>query len=156
MICASCGGTIHVNESCRDCRIGYDEMLDSISHDEMRRLFAKIESQGECCRNSDIEASLMACELVSSSLIIPAQVDGDSFGVVELPGPGGKRYIALCTDMEEYHKGFDEITPLTNSWRMIVKLLHKGCGGFLINPFGEACIIEMDFIKQFFGEDVEC
>ena len=153
MICARCGGTIHVNEACEDCRISYEEMLDSISHKEMKNLFKKIESKGECCSNVDLEASLMACELAGSSMILPAEIDGDSFGWVELPGPKGKKYIVLCTDMDEYHKAFDEVTPLTNSWRRLLKLLHKDCGGFLINPFGESCYVEMGFIERFFGDE---
>ena len=87
MRCAKCGGLIHLDEDCPECGIGYREMLEGISHEEMRRLFKKIdELEGEC-RCIDLEASLMACELENSSLILPASMDGDNMGFVQLPGP---------------------------------------------------------------------
>ena len=38
MICASCGGTIHVNQACEDCGIEYMEMLNAINIWETLRL----------------------------------------------------------------------------------------------------------------------
>lgn len=150
MICPECGGTIHLDEPCEKCGVGYREMLEGISHDEMKRLFKKIEElEGGCCA-IDIEASLMACELENSSLILPARMGEDSLGFVQLPGPRKREYIALCTDMDEFRKCFDELTPLTNPWKRQLTLLEGGADGFVINPLGEVCFLEMEFIRRFF------
>jgi hypothetical protein len=153
MRCAKCGGLIHLDEDCPECGIGYREMLEGISHEEMRRLFKKIDEL-ECeCRCIDLEASLMACELENSSLILPASMDEDNMGFVQLPGPNNRQYIALCTDMDEFRKCFDELTPLTNSWKQQLTLLEGGADGFVINPMGEVCFLEMEFLKQYFLDD---
>ena len=150
MRCAKCGGMIHVDEPCQECGIDYREMLEGISHEEMRRLFKRIDDLECGCQSIDLEASLMACELESSSLILPASMDEDNTGFVQLPGPNNREYIALCTDMDEFRKCFDELTPLTNSWKRQLALLEGGADGFVINPQGEVCFLEMEFLKRFF------
>ena len=150
MGCAKCGGLIHLEETCPECGIDYREMLEGISHEEMRRLFKKIEDLECCCESIDLEASLMACELENSSLILPASMDEDNMGFVQLPGPNKREYIALCTDMDEFRKCFDELTPLTNSWKQQLTLLESGADGFVINPMGEVCFLEKEFLKRFF------
>ena len=153
MRCAKCGGIIHLDERCEKCGIDYREMLEGISHDEMRRLFKKIEEQENCCGITDLEASLMACELANSSLILPGRFNDDGLGFVQLPGPNKREYIALCTDMDEYRKCFDELTPLTNPWKYQLTLLEGGADGFVINPQGEVCFLEKEYIQRFFLED---
>lgn len=152
MRCANCGGTIHVNEPCEDCGIAYDEMLENITHTEMRHLFKKIDELQENHRNFDIEASLMACELLNSSLILPAQLDDNSLGFINLPGPDDNNYIVLCTDMDEFRKFKNDFTPLTNSWKTFLTLLDEGSDGFLINLHDEACFLAKPFIDQFFRD----
>ena len=153
MKCANCGGTIRVNQPCEDCGIAYDEMLANISHDEMRRLFKRIEELEENRKSIDIEASLMACELVNSSLILPAQIEGNSFGFIQIPGPDDNLYIVLCTDMGEFDKFKSRFTPLTNSWKKFLKLLDEGADGFVVNLFDEVCFLGKPFIDQYFRED---
>ena len=153
MRCAKCGGMIHIDEKCEDCGVDYREMLEGISHDEMRNLFKKIKELESEHKSIDLEASLMACELENSSLILPASFEEDCTGFVQLPGPKNKQYIALCTDMDEFRKCFDELTPLTNSWKRQLKLLECGAEGFVINPMGEVCFLEMEFIKRYFLDD---
>ena len=79
-------------------------MLANISHDEMRRLFARIEELMENHKSIDIEASLMACELLNSSLILPAQIGDDSLGFLRIPGFDDNYYVVFCTDMNEFEK----------------------------------------------------
>ena len=153
MRCAKCGGLIHLDEPCQECKIDYREMLEGISHEEMRRLFKKIEELESGCRNIDLEASLMACELENSSLILPASMDEDNMGFVQLPGPNKREYIALCTDMDEFRKCFDDLTPLTNSWKQQLTLLKGGADGFVINPMGEVCFLEKEYIQRYFLEN---
>lgn len=153
MRCANCGGTIHVNEPCVDCGIAYDEMLANISHDEMRRLFARIEELMENHKSIDIEASLMACELLNSSLILPAQIGDDSLGFLRIPGFDDNYYVVFCTDMNEFEKFKSDFTPLTNSWRMFLELLEEESDGIVINLFDEACFLGKPFIDQFFRGD---
>ena len=153
MRCASCGGNILWDEPCDRCGIEYDEMLANISHPEMRRLFKRIDEMQDCCCDISLEASLMACELENSSLILPAMIDGDSWGIVQLPGPKKKEYIALCTDMEEFNKCFSQLTPLTNSWKRQLELLEAGADGFVINPLGEVCFLEREYLDRYFSGD---
>ena len=153
MRCSKCGGLIHLDEPCQECGIDYREMLEGISHEEMRRLFKKIEELESGCRNIDLEASLMACELENSSLILAASMDEDNMGFVQLPGPNKREYIALCTDMDEFRKCFDDLTPLTNSWKQQLTLLKGGADGFVINPLGEVCFLEKEYIQRFFLEN---
>ncbi len=112
-------------------------MLNDISHEEMKRIIKRIDESNN--RNIDLETSLMACELLNSSIILPAQVEQDSMGIVELPGIKNKKFIAVVTDMDEFNKGFEKLTPLTNSWRRFLDLLDDDVEGFVINPFGECC-----------------
>ena len=150
MICANCGGTIHIGKPCEDCGIEYKTMINSIRHPEMKRLFKKIDEIQTRHGNIDIESSLMACELLNSSLILPAKVEKDALGIVELPGPKNKKFIALATDMDEFNKGFEELTPLTNSWNLFLDLLHDGVEGFVINPFSEAVVLGRGFLNPYF------
>ena len=150
MRCANCGGTIHVNEPCEDCGIRYDEMLENIQHTEMKRLFKKIESLQKEHESIAIEASLMACELENSSLILPAKIEEDSLGIIHLPVKGEGHYLVLCTDMDEF-KSLECLTPLTNSWEMLLQLLEDG-DGVAININSDSCFLENKFLKQFFSD----
>ena len=150
MRCPNCGGMIYPNEACNDCGIEYDEMINGISHPEMRKLFKRIEKLENNRESIEIESSLMACELENSSLILPARIDEDTWGFVVLPGPENRQYIALCTDMDEFNKCFGELMPLTNSWKRQLELLEGGADGFVINPMGEVCFLEREFLDRYF------
>ena len=96
MICANCGGTIHVNKPCKDCGISYDDMMNNISHEEMKRLFRKF---GDIQMNHEemfIEESLMACELENSSLILSAQITENLLGYISVPNPEGEENSLSC------------------------------------------------------------
>ena len=152
MRCANCGGTIHVNEPCCDCGIDYKTMMNGISHNELKRLFKIIKEK----ENQDFtyEMSLAACELENSSMILPVMIDGDSRGIVELPGIRNMKFIAIATDMEEFDKCFEDFTPMTNSWDMFMDLLYDGVEGFVVNPLGETCFLGRNFLIPFFeGEN---
>ena len=153
MRCPNCGGMVHPNEPCQDCKTEYDKLIDDISHPEMRKLFKKIKKLENDGESIEIESSLMACELENSSLILPARIDGDNWGFVVLPGPNDRQYIALCTDKEEYDKCFSDLTPLTNSWKRQLGLLAIGADGFVINPAGEVCFLEREFLDRYFPNE---
>ena len=153
MICANCGGTIHVNKPCKDCGISYDDMMNNISHEEMKRLFRKF---GDIQMNQEemfIEESLMACELENSSLILPAQITENSVGYISVPNPEGEgKFIVLCTDMDEFRNFEEDFTPLTNSWKCFMLLLDDD-EGFAINIFGECCVLGRGFLDQYFPSE---
>ena len=172
MICANCGGTIHINEKCEDCDIEYDEMLENITHPEMKSLFRKIEKIQSEKGDMSIEESLMACELVNSSFIIPANIKDESISFLRLPGPDDKLYYVVFTDMNEYNEAIEEIgvmlngfeecdifiknsTPLTNSWKILLTLLEYDSDGFFINMASDGVFLGRPFIEQYFQEDIE-
>lgn len=45
MKCDNFGGVIHINEPCAKCGIAYDEMINSIRHSEIKRLFRTVEKR---------------------------------------------------------------------------------------------------------------
>lgn len=151
MICANCGGTIHVNSPCEDCKISYEDMINNISHMEMKRLFKKMYTLMQDHQDITLEESLLACELENSSFILPTLLKEDDLGIIQLPNNDGKKYIALCTDIEEFKKfKNDELTPITNSWSNLLKLLNDNCEGFVINVFSEECVLSRKYLDDFF------
>ena len=150
MICAKCGGEILLNESCDNCGIGYEEMINCIDHSEMKRLFKRIEKNHE---NTEIDESLMACELLNSTLILPIRESPEGRAVLQIPGPGGKRYIGIFTDIDEFKRGNVEMTLFTSSWSMLMDLLGGDVEGFVINVFGEGVFLGGDFLDEYFGDD---
>ena len=152
MRCASCGGTIDVDEHCEDCGIDYMDMLNAIEHREMKRLFVKMEEMIRNHEDVTLESSLLACEFENSSFILPVILDEDSISVINLPGPDNNNYIAILTDMDEFRNPFFEnITPLTNSWEAILTLRNDASNGFVINPLNEAVVISNEYLKDYFG-----
>ena len=146
MRCAKCGGLIHLDEDCPECGIGYREMLEGISHEEMRRLFEKMEAE-DCCGITDLDVSLLACELMNSSLLFLVRDLGDGKAGLVCMSVDRHKFVPLFTDIGECEK------PLTNSWKQQLTLLEGGADGFVINPMGEVCFLEMEFLKQYFLDD---
>ena len=153
MKCANCGGTINLNESCPECGIDYSEMLKKVKHPEMKRLFKKLKDLDRYHKRSDIDESLLACELADSSLIIPAAIDGDEFIPLFVVDAKKKSFIILCTDMEEFSH-FEQlgVTALTIPWKSVFKFIEKD-DGIVINMFSERCQLNRHFLKQYFEDN---
>lgn len=64
----------------------------------------------------------------------------------------GKTYLAIFTDIDEFKRGNVEMTPVTNSWDLLIALLNDNLNGFVINVFGEAVIFTRDFLDLYFGK----
>ena len=152
MICANCGGTIHINEPCTKCGIAYDDMINSIEHPEIKRLFKTIEKRQNNREGIEMDESLMACELLNSSMILPIRRTDKGMDALQIPGPDGKTYLAIFTDIDEFKRGNVEMTPVTNSWDLLIALLNDNLNGFVINVFGEAVIFTRDFLDLYFGK----
>ena len=43
MICPKCGGNFSLNQNCERCNTPYSEIIEDIRHDEMKRLFLKMD-----------------------------------------------------------------------------------------------------------------
>ena len=151
MKCANCGGTIHINEACTKCGIAYDDMINSIEHPEIKRLFKTIEKRQNNREGIEMEESLMACELLNSSMILPIRLNDKGMDALQIPGPDGKTYLAIFTDIDEFKLGNVEMTPVTNSWSLLMDLLNDNLNGFIINVFGEAVIFTRQFLDVYFG-----
>lgn len=152
MICAVCGGTIRPSSSCNGCGISYDEMIDTIRHDEMIHLIEKIKRLTSNHEPVDLEASLLACELANSHFLIPAEVVDDALQVSCIKIPEGKQFIMLFTDRDEYDKcDFDKV-PATNPFKLCVELLEDEDDGFVINVKGNAWVLPREYLENFFGE----
>lgn len=151
MICANCGGTIHVNQPCEDCKISYDDMLNGISHEEIKRLFKKLDDAMKRHRDATLEASLLACELENSSFILPIHVMEDSLGFVLVESEKNKNFLAVFTDMEAYSRFDGDTTPTTNSFKRILDILDENISGIVINPFDEvSCALDKEYFEKFF------
>ena len=154
MICPKCGGNFHLNESCQKCRTAYSEVIEGIRHDEMKKLFLKIEDLMKHHRNFDIEESLLACELINSSLLIPLIITDDQVTVKTVEDYKKRRFMLLFTDKEEYDKNVTDIPPTTNPFWAILDLLEDGIEGFVINSGGVGCELTRKFLNRFFLEDL--
>ena len=152
MKCANCGGTIHINEACTKCGIAYDDMINSIEHPEIKRLFKTIEKRQNNHEGIEMGESLMACELLNSSMILPIRLTDNGMDALQIPCPDGKTYLAIFTDIDEFKLGNVEMTPVTNSWDLLIALLNDSLNGFVINVFGEAVIFTRDFLDLYFGK----
>ena len=86
MKCTNCGGTIHINEACTKCGIAYDDMINSIEHPEIKRLFKTIEKRQNNREGIEMEESLMACELLNSSMILPIRRTDKGMDALQIPG----------------------------------------------------------------------
>ena len=150
MKCANCGGIIHINEACTKCGIAYDDMINSIEHPEIKRLFKTIEKRQNNREGIEMEESLMACELLNSSMILPIRLTDKGMDALQIPGPDGKTYLAIFTDIEEFKLGNVEMTPVTNSWDLLIAFLNDNLNGFVINVFGEAVIFTREFLDLYY------
>lgn len=153
MKCANCGGKTHYKKPCEDCGIEYMDMLEDISHPEIKRIIKRVEDIQDNHGDIYLEASLMACELENSSLIVAGTVDEEGFELVHVPGPEDKLFIVLCTDMDEYRKCDYDMIPMTNSWEHVLGLLREEVEGFVINPLGECCFIGRGLLGPYFLSD---
>ena len=150
MICPKCGGNISVNENCSKCGVSYDKMIDDISHDEMIRLLNRIYELMSQHKNIEIEASLLACELVNSSLLVPVDMHDDHMSVAGVQNFNGKKFIMLFTDSEEYDKCNFNYKPRTNPFYRILELLEDDLDGFVINAGSMQCELSREYLKTYF------
>lgn len=150
MRCANCGGVIHLGKSCENCGISYDDMLETIHHDEMLKLFKKLKKLIDKHRDISLEASLLACELHNSSLIVPAiEVDGH-LRYFPLLSEKDEVFLPVFTDMETFSHFPEKVIPMTNSFDMVLDLYFEG---IVINPNEEYnCTLEMEYIDKFFRD----
>ncbi len=150
MICARCGGRIELDECCRDCGIAYSQMLEEVSHSEMRRLLARLRDLDRRHERSVIDESLLVCELENSTLIAPARVEGNGFNLAYAENRRGKSSLIVCTDMGEFAR-YEEmgLTPLIMSWQAMLRHI-EGDAGVVINLSDECCILEREFLERYF------
>ena len=154
MICPRCGGNFRNNKPCDTCGITYEELIKSIRHDEMKKLFVKIGDMIEHHEDFTIEESLLAVELKNSSLLIPAKIVDGSLGAMTVEDEKNRRFITLYTDIDEYENAKTGIEPLTNPFSEMVHLLDERLEGFVINKDSVACEIPKNFLKKYFADDL--
>lgn len=119
----------------------------------MKQLFLKIGDLITKRENFQLEESLLACELLNSSLLIPIIINDDEKLEIKTVEFNRKNYILLFTDLEEYDKIISDIVPRTNPFRVLLDLLDDDVEGFIINFAGEGCELSRKFIDHYFMDD---
>jgi hypothetical protein len=151
MICPKCGGTIHIDESCEKCGISYSEMIDSISHDEMLKLLDKLRKKMQNYENTDIEESLLAVELMNSSLLVPINLTDKGFSVMTASYDEGHEFIMVFTDKSEYEKHDNTNYRLViNPFQDLLQLVGNDVEGFAINMGSNGCFLNREFLDKYF------
>ena len=123
--------------------------MSEYNHDEMKRLFGKIRDAIKNREDLTLLKSLLACELANSNLLIPELLMEDKEILNEIAGPNNKVYIPLFTEEEEL-KNVEGIELTRKPFNRILQLLDDNVYGISINPYGVNCILEMDYLKEFF------
>ena len=100
MICPKCGGNFSLNQNCERCNTPYSEIIEDIRHDEMKHLFLKMNELMESHKSIEIEESLLACELINSSLLVPITITDDSLSVLTARDKR-RNFILLFTSLLE-------------------------------------------------------
>lgn len=152
MICPKCGGNFSLNENCQKCNTPYSEIIEGIRHDEMKRLFLKMDELLENHKSIGIEESLLACELINSSLLVPITIVDDALSVRTVKDKR-RNFILLFTDKEEYDKNNMDIPPRTNPFRTILDLMDEHIDGFIINIASVGCEIPRKYLERYFLGD---
>ncbi len=156
MICAKCGkGMVHQNRPCDHCGIGYDEMIDAISHDELIRLIERIDNNACGCECSFLDESLLACELWNAHFLVPIKMVDGKLAAMAVEDKKGKNYIMIFTDRNEYDKINSEIAPATNPFDVCLDLLDENFEGFVINVENQAFALSRGFLERYFDEYVK-
>ena len=143
MICPACGGNIYTNRDCDRCGITYGDMIGSIRHDSMRELIAK-----DSLSPSDELA--LAKELRDSSFLVPATFIAGQLNVMTAEDEGGRNYILLFTDRQEYDKNRMNHNPITNPFDEVLDLMDGRFEGFVINIRSEAYGVGRKFLDRHF------
>lgn len=154
MLCIRCGGEIRSDQPCTGCGMQYDEMMADISHEELIKLFeriARLESDNE---STEIEQSLLACELSNSHLLVCVEINGQNLHFASTPDEDGDMFIMLFTDRKEYDKIEFKNNPVTVPFREYVRIVGKDCAGFVIDVRSSAFCIPRKFLEKFFGDDL--
>ena len=152
MMCMKCGGILHPNETCQDCGADYKEQIQSVRHDEMRKLFLKIEKTEKANEYSEVEESLMAAEVANSHLLVAVDFVGRRMMVKSFRDGDGKIYILLFTDLEEYEKMNYDVPAQAMPISLLAPLLGKKYAGFIVNVKSEAVFLTRKFVEKYFGE----
>ena len=151
MICAKCGeGMVHQDKPCDNCGIEYEEMIDSIRHDELIMLIEKMDQKACCIENMDLDESLLACELWNAHFLVPVQKADGKLAAMTVEDKKGKNYILLFTDRNEYDKIKSEIDPATNPFDICLDLLDDRIEGFVINVENQAFELSRRFLERYF------
>lgn len=103
-------------------------------------------------KSIDIEESLLACELINSSLLVPITIIDNSLSVLTVKDKK-RNYILLFTDKEEYDKNNRDIPARTNPFRTILDLMDEHIDGFIINIASVGCEIPRKYIEKYFFGD---
>lgn len=154
MICPRCGGTIRQYETCDTCGVSYDEMIDSISHDEMKKLFKRVSGMIENHEDISIEESLLAVELKNSSLLVPLKRDDETLAIKTVEDKCHRMFLPVFTDKEAYENAIKDIDPFTNHFGMIVNLLDDNFADIVINMDEIACELPRKFLEKYFKDNL--
>ena len=154
MNCTRCGGTIYLDESCKKCGISFEDMIDSVSHEEMLNLLKKLRKMMQNNEDTEIEESLLAVELINSNLLVPTCLTDRGFSVMTASYDKGREFIMAFTDVGKYERYEDtkyQILPWP--FRALMELVENGVDGLIINSGSDGCMIDETFIKSYFGKD---
>ena len=151
MFCIKCGGEIRADKPCTGCGMKYDEMMDSISHEDLIRLFERIEELESGKKSTELEQSLLACELLNSHLLVCVEIMGETLHFASTPDVNGNQFIMLFTDRAEYDKVGFKKNPVTVPFEEYVKIVGRDCAGFVVNVRSSACCIPVAFLEKYFG-----
>ena len=156
MICAKCGGEIHIDAECKGCGIGYNEMIDSIEHNEIKRILVKLNDSNHHGESYEIEMSLLACELMNSSLLFLVRDLGDGKAGLVCMSVDRHKFVPLFTDIGECEKyaGEDDLVS-TGPFDVVLSLLDSDFDGFVINAKSgtHGGGITRKFLNQYFPEE---
>ena len=154
MFCIKCGGEIRADLPCTGCGMQYDEMMAGIHHEELIKLFERISVLESNNESTEIEQSLLACELANSHLLVSVRIDGGNLHFATTPDEDGNQFIMLFTDRDEYDKVGFKNNPVTVPFREYVRIVGPDCAGFVINVRTFPCCIPKEFLEKFFGDDL--
>ena len=156
MICLKCGGNIWIDSNCDRCGVSYNDMIGSISHNEMLKLLKRLRKKMQNHENTDIEESLLAVELMNSSLLVPTALTEGGFVVMTAFYDEGHEFILAFTDKGEYERHKNQNYQLL-AWPFdaLLELVGKGMEGLAINVGIDGCMLEKEFLMKYFSDDLK-
>lgn len=144
MICPVCGGNVYTDFACDGCGVTYDDMINAIRHDNMKRLMG-IKPLDE---NEETE---LVEEIRSASFLVPATFKNGEFQSMTVEDESDNTFLLLFTDREKYDRDIRDIPPITNPFNLVLDLLDERFEGFVVNILGEAFVLNREFLNRHFG-----